>query len=81
MTDYLEADCIACGRITDVVDGSKDPALCVKCYDGGLSARKVREARVTEARTRKANGASVDDIMASMHVSRATLWRWMKGVK
>jgi hypothetical protein len=68
VTDYLQANCICCGTITDVVDGSKDPALCVECSDnGGAKA----------ARTMKAYGIPSEQIQASMGISRVTLWRWL----
>jgi hypothetical protein len=77
LTDYLKADCIVCDNITDVVDGSDEPVLCVTCYDKGLSARDVVIARRREARAKKARGQNEAVIMSQMHISRSTLWRWL----
>ena len=79
MTDYILDDCTICGRVTDWRDDIKSPPICVVCSDKGatLNHSKVRAARIMEARTRKANGETIESIMASMNISRQTLWRWL----
>ena len=79
MTDYIIDTCRVCERETDWDADLKSPAICVICSDKGatLNHKKVRAARIMEARTRKANGATIEEIMASMNIHRATLWRWL----
>lgn len=82
MVDYILADCSVCGRVTDWPDGSTKPPVCVRCFDRGLTGAKRQEyvrQRIAEAKERRADGATVAEIMASMEVSQRTVYRWLNG--
>lgn len=79
MTDYLLADCVTCGKETDVIDG--EVAVCMRCSDRGLTGKikaNILQGRIDEAKERRANGERVTSIASAMAVSRRTAYRWLR---